>query len=212
MQSNPSKFHTLSLLQLIMGGLGLALTLAVTLLLIALGAGSSLLRGAPVGSVQYFSLAAVAVAYSLAMAPSIILPIYRLQGKALPDLRLNNPFRAATGMLALWPLLVLLGWFASDRPALRWFALPLLSILAIAIPVWWLVEAGRRGLPTGSLQRSWGLLGYGVLVNQLLGLKRVCRPVLFLVDRAGRVRYRWVGEGPSAVPDVQALVQAAKQL
>jgi peroxiredoxin len=53
---------------------------------------------------------------------------------------------------------------------------------------------------------------YGVLVNQLLGLKRVSRPVLFLVDRSGRVRYRWVGEEPSSVPDVQALVQLAKQL
>ncbi len=207
METNSPKIDTLSLLQLIMGGLGVAL--AVTGALIALVIGATHLMGnGPVSSTRPFSLAAVAVTYSLLLLPSVILPLYRLLGKPLPELRAREPFRLATFLLFVWPALVLSGWFASKQPALSWFLMPVLSILTIGIPVWWLVEAGRRKLPGGSLQRSWGLLGYGVVPNVLLILTTELLAIVALVVAYGL----YVSSRPDLLAELETLAQRIRAM
>lgn len=42
---------------------------------------------------------------------------------------------------------------------------------------------------------------YGVYYDDFLGLKGVCKRSVFIVDREGKIRYRWVTENAGILPD-----------
>jgi len=101
--------------------------------------------------------------------PSTILALLKILGKPLP--------RSLTGragkflpwiLLLLWPLVLVAGNWIATRSALSWLILPPFYVLGVAIPIWGLVEIGRRGLPGGSSQRFWGLFNTGMLVGPTL--------------------------------------------
>lgn len=48
------------------------------------------------------------------------------------------------------------------RTSLAASLLPVFNVLALLIPIWWMVEVGRRRLPSGSPQRNWGLISASV--------------------------------------------------
>jgi len=65
-------------------------------------------------------------------------------------------------LILLWPLVLLVGAWAANIPTISWLLLPPLHLLAVGLPIIWLVHLGRRGLPTGSLQRFLGVLSAGM--------------------------------------------------
>lgn len=67
----------------------------------------------------------------------------------------------------LLALALLLGSFVSRNDRLGWLLAPL-HMLAIGIPVLWLVLLGLRGLPHHSFQRSWGLFASGLVIGPSL--------------------------------------------
>ncbi len=51
---------------------------------------------------------------------------------------------------------------------------------------------------------------YGVLMEDLFGLKNVSMRSAFVIDRKGRIAYSWVAENPAVEPDYAAVQQAVQ--
>jgi peroxiredoxin len=53
---------------------------------------------------------------------------------------------------------------------------------------------------------------YGVLYEDFYGLKDVAKRAVFVIDRDGRVAYRWVSEDASVEPDYEEVKEAIRGL
>jgi hypothetical protein len=71
-------------------------------------------------------------------------------------------------LVLLLPLVLLGGNLVSKYEKIAWFVLPLFHVLAVSIPVFWLVTVGLNGLKPISGQRVWGLLGVGMALGPAL--------------------------------------------
>ncbi len=102
------------------------------------------------------SLAWSAFLVALLNIPALRYSLERLSGRPAPKGTPQAGWRNASLALVLWAVVVAgAGLLASDLNALTVILLPPLGLLAAGIPVWWLIELGRRGLHT-SPQRLWG--------------------------------------------------------
>ncbi len=102
--------------------------------------------------------------------PSAAYSLLRLSGRtpiAAPRLRrwLNPGF-----FILLFPFVALAGhWAVQQANAIGLLIAPL-HLVALGLPVWWLLWVGRRGLPAGSPQRDWGAFNTGLLLTPLIVL------------------------------------------
>ena len=71
-------------------------------------------------------------------------------------------------LIVLLPLVLLAGNWVSVQGRIAWFGLPLLHILAVVIPIFWLLGVGLNGLSVGSRQRMWGVFGTGLALGPAL--------------------------------------------
>ena len=142
-------FGTLAAIAVIIGvpfGLGSALSDAEALPLLSSG-----------------MLALVVAALNL---PAFFLSIRYLRGKTI-DTRYSKLFIPATLFLFLWAAALGAGYLII-RSTISFLALAPLTVIAVAIPVWWLVEFSRRGLPRSKALREWGTLAVGLSAAPLV--------------------------------------------
>jgi RsiW-degrading membrane proteinase PrsW (M82 family) len=123
----------------------------------------------PGDAAQSLIMAATLASSGLLLAPSAIFSLARLLGKRFianpfPTLRL---FRPSLLILAL-PFVLILGQWSLSVPGLTGLVLPLMQVLAVSLPVMWLVYLGLRRLPSGSPQRLWGIFGSGMTLGPAL--------------------------------------------
>lgn len=142
---------------------GIALTLALT------GLVQRFIPGSASGdSVTLLLMAAGTSLSGFLLLPSIGYALARLSGrsakKALPIPRVLAP----RNLILVLPLVLLLGQWVSGNDDLAWLLLPVLHILAVGLPVLWLIYLGQRYLPIGSLQRRWGVFGSGMVLAPAL--------------------------------------------
>jgi len=52
---------------------------------------------------------------------------------------------------------------------------------------------------------------YGVIHEEILGLKGIAKRSVFILDREGTVRYRWVSEDPSQLPNMEEVKEQIKK-
>jgi RsiW-degrading membrane proteinase PrsW (M82 family) len=203
----PTRFEWLSLGQLLLSGLGFLLFALGGVVLLLMGvaglAGSNLVDPAQV--LPFFSLMWICGLICLLVAPSIVLSLMRLSGKPRPGWQWKGSFRAASWAMLVWPFAIAGGTWVSRTGTLDWLFLPPLQILAVALPLWWLIEFGRRGLslPGSSPQRSWGVLSSGLLVSL---------PVAFVVELLAiglmlLVFIIWLSSQPGATEQITLLAQ-----
>lgn len=163
-----------SVLQLVVSGFGLIffLTGAAGMFLAGVLAKVSggLVNSANADALSFFTFGWLSLAISLLLIPSLIYTLASLFGRGGVALRLPGGFRAASVAGLFWPLLLVAGQALAGRPALSWLLLPPVQVLSALIPLWWLVELGRRGLQGGSPQRRWGVLSFGLIVTPLLAI------------------------------------------
>ncbi len=151
------------------------------LLLSALGILFSLLMAAAVAftlqlqlpttilSVEEMSLAstgALALLIGLLQVPALILAVRSLRGK-VSLVQHPSLFKAASIAGLGWLGIIVAGILAV-RTQVAWFFFVPLTLLAVVIPVWWLVEFSRRGLPRSTPFREWGTLAIGLTAAPLL--------------------------------------------
>jgi hypothetical protein len=197
-----SKRDYTTIAQVAVSGLGLALSL-----LAAFGAALfgviGLTDNSGVASVfSLFSTAWIGLLVSALAAPSLVYSIQRLGARApkLPDVR---SFRLANILILIWPLILLLGNILSGQPRVSWLLLPPLQLLAIGIPVLWLVEIARRRLPWSSRQRGWGLVNFSIFITTptLMFVEILALGVIFVLFAV------WVNTQPELVRLLNRLVQ-----
>ena len=133
--------------------------------------------------------------------PTFIFALRTLLGKDISACR-DSLFIPANIFLVLWVLIISAGYFASRSEA-AWFALAPLTILGVAIPVWWLVEFSRRKLPRSTPLREWGTLTIGLTAAPLL-IMIVEILVLILV---GVLVIIFLGFQPGFMKQISALSQ-----
>jgi RsiW-degrading membrane proteinase PrsW (M82 family) len=198
----PTRFQWLSLGQLLLSGLGFLLfaTLGVVLLLMGV---AGLLKGSSAEALPFFSLMWVCGLVCLLVAPSVVLSFIRLLDKPRPAWQWRGSFRAASWAMLAWPFAVAAGTWISRTGTLDWLLLPPLQILAVALPLWWLIEFGRRGLPGSGPQRSWGILSTGLLVSPTIAtvVELVVMGVLLVVFAV------WLSAQPGAAEQMTLLAQ-----
>ena len=114
-----------------------------------------------------YMLAGLIAAIGLLNIPSIVLAIRSLNGKLFEFGASTNPFRMASLALISLPVWLFAGQSITQTSLASWL-LPWINLLALLIPIWWLVEFGRRQLPSGSPQRSWGLISVSLGITPLI--------------------------------------------
>jgi len=155
--------------------LGLSLLAFSMLITSGLGLGAA-------GMIQYFTepgQEAEGLSLLLRSAGLVLPALLVLPSALFALLRLLKPEeRPAAGRFQLrlpWGLIILLFplvlWLGNQVVGQRFvapFLLPLLHLLAIGLPVGWLLFLALRKLPLGSPQRAWGVFATGLVLSPAL--------------------------------------------
>ncbi len=86
----------------------------------------------------------------------------------LPEQKVDL-FKIASWALIGWVFVILLGQYLAARYMFK-FLLPLLNILAIGLPIWWLFELGRRKLVRTDALTTQGSLSLGTTLIPILAI------------------------------------------
>jgi hypothetical protein len=164
-RDEPSSKQLLTTAQLIVSALGLVFSLLAAAFLFLfgfMGLFSETLRldSAP----PMFALAWVALLTAVLAVPSLLYSIRRLRGTGV-DLPQVRGFRLSSIFILLWPLVLVLGNLLSTQTTIAWLVLPPLQLLAIGLPIWWLVEIASYQLSVGSRQRGWGVFNFSMFLT-----------------------------------------------
>lgn len=170
-QPIPPHLNWPSALQFALSALGLVMLWSAAVGIFVLALSWRFDRAAPVENATPMFLLAAGLFFSGALLiPSGGLALMDMLGRGETGLRwsarlqLGNP----GWLILLAPLALLAGYWVSQNQTLAWLLLPPLHIVAVAIPVWWLYHLGRRGLPSSSPQRAWGVLASGLVLGPIL--------------------------------------------
>lgn len=199
-----SEIHWPSVVQLGLSLVGVLFLWGLFLSLVVVGVTQLANRSLPLSS----SMSALLLAAGAALCGALLLPsagyaLARLLGRPVvstPDIA--HRMRPSLWILAL-PLVLLLGYLVAGDKRLAWFALPPLHILAIGLPVLWLVTQGQRGLPAGSPQRAWGVFAGGLLLGPSLILAAETAALLVFVLLAAI----WLARDPALLSQMATLAQ-----
>ena len=170
MQAPSTKIDWLSIGQLSVGILSCLMTFSLAGLLVFLGVSGVLAKTNSLMDITaVFMLAGLIAAVGILNIPSIVLAGRSLSGKQFEPGIETSPFRLASFALISLPVCLLGGQWITQTTLAVWL-LPWFNILALLIPIWWLVEFGRQQLPLGSSQRGWGLVSISLGVTPLITL------------------------------------------
>ena len=198
----PDRLKTPSILQLIITSIGILGSISLGSLMLLFGMVS--VFGPESDSlypVQFFAMGWVAVFVLALLIPSLIFAIRRLNFKSVPEWP-SHSFQYASYAMIFWLLLLAAGEYVA-RQSFDWLVLPPIQILVVAIPLWWLVEFGRRGLRAGSQQRNWCFLGTSLVITvpATMVIELLIFGFLFLAAAI------WLSGQPAVVRQFQDLIQ-----
>ncbi len=112
-----------------------------------------------------FLMAGSLFGVGVAVLPGVYHGVLALSNRpAVDTLRLVRKLQPPLWILIL-PVVLLVGHLIAQAPAISWLLLPPLHILAVGLPVGWILFLAVRGLPIGHPQRSWGVLACGAVLG-----------------------------------------------
>ncbi len=208
MENRGRDWRTILLVTASLGSAALALTLAVSLVFYALlglarsnfivGTASTTLQGS-MTPLQAVVLASGLMFTCVAFLPAAYYSVQRLRGRdgaayALKPLRIWEVFL----LLLLWVSACMLAQLLVDKGFWRWFT-PLLYLLAIGTPVYFLVRLSTGGLNAGSHQRFWGVIFTSMAVSTVVAM--LAEAVLIIIALLG------VGVYLALHPDQMTILQ-----
>lgn len=164
-----STIHIPSLLQGVLSALALILLWGGALITMFVGMINAAVKDPAMGDpLSLFLMSALLFGSGLLMVPSVYYGLYRATGRptidSLPLLRRTRP--------ALWifalPIIIAMGALVYQNQILSWLLLPPLHLLAVGIPVGWMLFLAVRELPLGSSQRLWGIFDSGLILAPAL--------------------------------------------
>jgi hypothetical protein len=102
------------------------------------------------------------------MLPSAYYAMMRILGKpALNSRVLLSRLKPGIWIFAL-PFVIAVGYLVSKVESITWLFLPAMHVLAVGIPVAWMLYLTIRRLPVGSSQRMWGVFTSGMSLAPFL--------------------------------------------
>jgi hypothetical protein len=196
MNSVPTRGNIPSIAQLILSLVGFCLSILFALgLMLMQRANDNLNQVTILQSQQMSYLTWVCLVIAAIAIPSLVLSIRRLTGKAVPEKTNQHRFAFACGSLALLGPLAYLGSKASELNVAPWI-IALVTVLVVSIPLVWFVEFGVNRLPSGSAQRQWGLINFGVFFT----LPLVIMVELVMLIAAFAIGFVWLVQQPEFAP------------
>jgi hypothetical protein len=164
-RSNNLQLPTASLF--VISGLSFLFFLSTAALMLLLAISGLLRLGIKAGGqvMPLFVLAWIAGLVCVLLAPALVLSFMQLQGRPRPAWSLPGRLQVSSYLMLLWLAVLAGGAVLSRYDQVSWLLLPPLQLLAIGLPIWWLIELGRRGLAGGGPLRNWGLLSLGLAVG-----------------------------------------------
>ncbi len=153
-------------LMLILSALGILISL-----FIAAGVAFSLsslrsIFSSPLEMMPAASAGALALLIGVLQIPTLVLAVNSLRGKPTP-LKYPSLYKPASLAMIGSVIILLVGVLAIHVQA-AWYIFVPLTLLLVAIPVWWIVEFSRRGLPRSTALREWGTLTIGLTAAPLI--------------------------------------------
>ena len=201
-QSRPGS-NALTIAQLIVSSFGLISAVLGAGLLLIMGFSALFSEVLDLASAtSIFNMAWVSGLLAALALPSLVYSFQRMRGEE-PHLLPTGRLRWASLLLMVWPLALALGNQVAAQSSLAWLLLPPLYLLAVGLPIWWLVELARQRLPGGSRQREWGLLNFSLLVTTpvVIVVEIAILGVLILFFAA------WLSSRPDLVTQLEILAQ-----
>jgi hypothetical protein len=197
MRVHSTRVDWLSIGQLSVGIISCLISFCLAGVLFFLGIGGGLATtNSMVDVTTVFMLAGLLTAVGILNIPSIVLAGRSLSGKQFePRIKISS-FRLASLALISLPVWLVGGQWMTRTILAAWL-LPWINILALLIPIWWLVEFGRRQLPSGSPQRSWGLVSISLGIIPLITILAeliVTVLVILVVFLVLKVEPVWMGK------------------
>jgi hypothetical protein len=181
--------------------LGAGLSLALAGLAWRFDRSASIISATP-----FFLMAAGLLMSGMLLLPSAGFALLRLIGypRLLDRYKLDIPYLRPTLLFLLVPVILYAGHLVNSQlPDWEWLLLPPIHLLAIGLPLLWLVFLGGRGLSSGSQQQTWGILGSGLALSPLLIMvAEIVAAGLFLVFGAFYLLKR-----PGLVEELSSLAQ-----
>jgi hypothetical protein len=201
--SAPRKTDWLSVAQLVISALGVAGMLLTAGALLVFGLVMGVTDSSQPGDLHtMLALSLTCLLIAGVLIPSIVTSLRRVLDKSNLD-PAKNSFRLASWMMIVFPLVVAAGsWLATK--SLSWLFLPPIQIIAVALPLWWLVELGSYRLERQSSQRRWGFLAFSLLISPAVILTV---ELLVLAVMVGLL-IAWVSQQPDLALRFQVLGQA----
>lgn len=187
------KIHLPSLGMLIISGLGIVFSLTAAVVLFLIGIYTLISERSDIGMpLSFIALSWISGLIALLALPSAIMSLLRLIGKPFQGLVLPR-FINSNFALIIWPITIISGAFITNQTSLSWLVLPPIQILAIGIPIWWLVSFVGKGIQPLSGQSQWSLFGFSMLVNNPLIIMIELIMLLFLGIAAAILVYQQPG-------------------
>jgi len=155
-----------SVLLFVLSALGIlfGVTAAVLTLISAYGFSETSLTASD--EMTVLSTSVLLISIGMLNMPTLITSIKKLLKKPIRQSK-KSYLQKANYYLFLWLLIITVGFFIS-REGNKTFLLAPLTAAAIFIPVWWLIEFSRRGLPRSTKLREWGTLTIGLTITPIV--------------------------------------------
>lgn len=178
-------FQWVSLIQFIISILGVLINLAGAVILFVVGI--IMKFSSPLGesALQFFNYGWGTLAIAFLLVPSALLSLTRFSGWKIKIPSLKNSILLSSIALLAVPILIGIGGWISKQPAVSWLLLPPMQVAIILIPLWWLIEIGRRKIQSVQPQEGWGVLGFGLLIMPVITL--TIEIILFIIVLVGLV-------------------------
>jgi len=154
-------------------------------------------------SLPLFLTAAGTLASAILILPSAILSLRRILGRSAATYPRGPAWFQPGLLILLFPVVVLLGYLVINQTELAWLILPFLHVLAVIIPVFWLLYMILRGLPLGSPQRSWGVFNSGLVLGPII----VMIIELIAAVVIGILGMFYISSQPGLIDEITALFQ-----
>lgn len=131
---------------------------------------SSLQSAATVAQSNHSFVLAGLLLFLLIIQLFSVLRVMSSPPEAAPEQKKPSPtFLAASLCLIPWVGVVYLGEVVIRR-GMSFVFMPLVVILAVALPVWWFIELGRRKLLQGSPLQTWGTVSIGTTLTPIVSM------------------------------------------
>ncbi len=155
-----------SVLLLLLSALGILIGLITAVLTLTSAYVFSANNISAADEMSVLSTSILSISVCILNVPTFITSIRNLQRKTAHQ-SLQPPFHKVNYLIIVWLLIIAAGYFISHSRS-RIFLLAPLTVAAVIIPVWWLIEFSRRGLPRSTKLREWGTLTIGLTVTPIV--------------------------------------------